>query len=194
MMTRTSRTIALTAALAAALALAAPARAQDRDRTVDEEFVTKAAVSGLAEVELAELALKQSPSADVKKFARTMIDHHTKANKELKQLAAAANITCPTRLDEKGRAAYEKLAKLDGSSFDTTYVKQQVEAHEDAVDLFEKESERGKVADLKAFAARTLPLLQSHLKMARALEDEHGILGGLKPDTDSDRPRANPPR
>jgi len=44
-----------------------------------------------------------------------------------------------------------------------------VKDHEEAVALFEKESKSGSDADLKSFAGKTLPTLQDHLKMAKAL-------------------------
>jgi len=45
----------------------------------------------------------------------------------------------------------------------------QVSAHKDAVSLFERYSKESDNAELKAFAAKTLPYLQMHLKMAQDL-------------------------
>jgi putative membrane protein len=45
----------------------------------------------------------------------------------------------------------------------------QVSAHKDAVSLFERYAKGGDNADLKAFAAKTLPRLKEHLKMAEDL-------------------------
>jgi len=44
-----------------------------------------------------------------------------------------------------------------------------VSDHEEAVALFQKEASSGTDPDLKAFAQKTLPTLQEHLKMAQAL-------------------------
>lgn len=42
--------------------------------------------------------------------------------------------------------------------------------HEDAVDLFKSQSESGKDPELKAFAAKTLPVLQGHLNMINEIK------------------------
>jgi putative membrane protein len=42
-----------------------------------------------------------------------------------------------------------------------------VKDHEDDVKAFETQSKEGTDADVKSFAAKTLPTLQEHLQMAR---------------------------
>lgn len=49
--------------------------------------------------------------------------------------------------------------------------------HKKDVSEFEKQSTRGTDPDLKAFAAKTLPTLQEHLQMARALPGNEGTGG-----------------
>lgn len=51
----------------------------------------------------------------------------------------------------------------------TVHRSDQQEAHEDAVDLFKRYSEGGENAELKAWAAKTLPALEHHLEMAKNL-------------------------
>jgi putative membrane protein len=46
-----------------------------------------------------------------------------------------------------------------------------VEAHQTAVSLFQKQAKHGEAKELRDFAAKTLPTLEEHLKMARALKD-----------------------
>jgi putative membrane protein len=45
-----------------------------------------------------------------------------------------------------------------------------VSAHKDAVSLFERYGKGGDNPDLKAWASKTLPDLQGHLKMAQDLD------------------------
>src|SRR5690606_4376221 len=66
----------------------------------------------------------------------------------------------------------EDLRQLDGPSFDEEYVDEvAVDAHEDAVDLFEDAADDADDADVKAFAAKLLPVLQQHLERGEQLED-----------------------
>lgn len=135
----------------------------------DQKFLMDAAMSGMREVALGRMAAQLGASDVVKQFGRTMVDHHTKANTELMSLASSKGVTLPTELEDKHRSDMSKLQAMKGADFDTGFAKMMLKDHEKAVDLFEKESTKGGDADLKAFAAKTLPTLQEHLNSARAL-------------------------
>lgn len=135
----------------------------------DERFVLEAGQGGLTEVALARLALERSENEEVRRFAQMMIDDHTAANAELMQIASSKNMTMPTEMNEKQRKTMEKLNGLSGAQFDREYMRQMVKDHEATVKLFEREADRGTDADLKAFAAKTLPNLREHLQMARSI-------------------------
>ena len=135
----------------------------------DRDFLMDAAMGGLMEVELGRLAAQQGASDAVKQFGQRMVDDHGAANQELMSLASSKGITLPTELDEKHRAHVTKMSSMTGADFDREYVKMMVSDHRKDVSEFEKESRRGTDADLKAFAGKTLPTLQEHLRMAEAL-------------------------
>lgn len=137
----------------------------------DQKFVMDAAMSGLREVELGRMAAQLGASEQVKQFGRMMVDHHTKTNEELMSLASSKGVTLPTALEAKHRKDMTKLQRTTGANFDREFSRLMLKDHDKAVDMFEKQSEKGGDADLKAFAAKALPTLQEHLQMARALPD-----------------------
>ena len=132
-------------------------------------FVTKAAVGGMAEVKLGQLATQKASNSDVKAFGQQMVDDHGKANNELKSLAGSKGITLPTDLDAKHQATYDRLSKLDGAAFDHAYVQEMLSDHREDVSEFRKESQSGSDADVKAWAAKTLPTLEHHLQMIESI-------------------------
>lgn len=140
---------------------------------VDTEFVRKAALCGLAEVQAAELALKRGLSPEERKFAQQMVDDHSKVNKELTALAEKKGIAVPKALDKDTQAKVDKLGKVEEKEFAEEYMECQVKEHKQAVDLFEDQSKNGKDPELKAFAASHLPHLKSHLDVAKQLEAKH---------------------
>lgn len=140
-----------------------------------KQFVHKAARSGTAEVKLGKMATEQAASTDVKQFGQQMVTDHPQANNKLKEIAQDKNIDVPTEMDEQHQQVAEELAKLQGANFDRAYIRQMVEDHEKAVKLFSKEAQEGQDADLKAFAAETLPTLQEHLKMASQLAQQQAM-------------------
>ena len=73
------------------LVLALPfANAQDMNKTAPQTFVSEASAA-VAEIEAGKMALEKSTAADVKVFAKQMIDDHGKVNAELRSLAERKN-------------------------------------------------------------------------------------------------------
>jgi putative membrane protein len=140
----------------------------------DHGFAMMAAEGGLAEVQMGKLAADHAASADVKKFGQKMVDDHGKANDELEKILKEKGMTAPTELKGKEKSTYDRLAKLNGAEFDKAYMTEMVRDHDKDVKEFERESTSGKDPDLKAFAAKTLPTLQEHQKMAK---ETHSKLG-----------------
>ena len=137
----------------------------------DQKFMMEAAMAGMEEVELGRAAATRASSDAVKQFAQRMVDDHSKANDELMQLASTKGVTLPTALDDKHKADVAKMSQLSGAEFDRAYVKEAgVKDHNKAAKLFQGEADKGKDADLKAFAAKTLPTVQEHLRMAQDLD------------------------
>ncbi|HEV7858791.1 MAG TPA: DUF4142 domain-containing protein [Pyrinomonadaceae bacterium] len=138
--------------------------------SMDRKFMMEAAAGGMAEVAMARLATEHASSDAVKQYAQHMIDDHTKANDELMQLASTKGVTLPTGPDAKHQAMMAKMQALSGAAFDREYVKNAgVKDHETMEKLFQKESGGAKDADTKAFASKTLPTVQDHLRMAREM-------------------------
>lgn len=133
----------------------------------DKDFVIKAGMGGLAEVQMGNLALQKASNADVKAFAQRMVTDHSKANAELAQLATTKGLALPTELADAHKSGYEHLNGLSGAEFDKAYMQHMVADHETAVADFDKASTSATDADLKAWAGKTLPALKEHLELAK---------------------------
>ena len=128
----------------------------------DREFITQAATDGHKEVALAQLAEQKGTSPSVKALAQRIHKDHMQADKELKSLAQAKNVTLPAPGDHKA-----EIAKLEkDANFDQTYANLMVADHKKAIALFERASS-SKDAGVKMFADKTLPALREHLKLAQ---------------------------
>ena len=140
----------------------------------DHKFIMEAAMGGMMEVELGRVATQRGTSDAVKQFGQRMVDDHSKANQELMTLASSKGMTLPAALDDKHQEQVTKLSGMSGAEFDRAYAKRMLSDHEKDVKEFERQSTRGGDPDLRAFATRTLPTLQEHLQMARALPGNEG--------------------
>jgi putative membrane protein len=137
-----------------------------------QDFVNQVAVSDMFEAASAKLAQANGNEAD-KQFANKMIDDHMKTSSELKRivLAVSSKAEMPTQLDVAHQRKLDELDNARGQDFSSTYAAQQVEAHKEAVSLFEQYANGGDQPDLKTWAAQTLPALKHHLEMAQQIAD-----------------------
>jgi putative membrane protein len=160
-----SRLVTLTALAAVAAFIATPALARS-----DAAFMKQAAENGHAEIEASKLAQKKAKRPDVKTFADTMIADHTKVGDELKQLAASKKVELPAGPSLKQKAELKMIDAGADDKFGDRYAKSfGVKAHEETIKLFQEAANGATDAEVKAFAQKTLPSLQHHLEMAKAL-------------------------
>jgi putative membrane protein len=124
----------------------------------DKSFMTNAAKGGMMEVEGGKMAAANSQNADVKKFGNRMVADHSKANDELKAIAAKKGVSLPN-------------AK-EGMSWksDKKYMDMMVKDHEKDLAEFQQEAKNGSDADVKKFADKTAKVVQKHLAMAKEID------------------------
>ena len=166
--------------------------------TNDKNWVNDQLSDGMAEVELAKLAKDHASDADVKTFAQMMIDDHTKAGDQLKQIATQYAIPQDdARIDDKHKDLMDKLSKLNGRDFDKEYMSAMVDDHQDAVqDLRSRADENRSLSDrvtgknpenpaavtpekadnhidaaINQWAANNLPTIEHHLDRAKEIKD-----------------------
>jgi putative membrane protein len=140
----------------------------------DTAFVKKAADGGMAEVMMAKMAQEKAESAEVKAYAAKLEKDHTQANTELKQVASDKGVTLPDAPSKMHQAKHDKLAKLSGAAFDKAYIAAMLEDHQRDVKEFARVASSGSDADVKAFAAKTLPTLKEHLQQVQELAKTTG--------------------
>jgi putative membrane protein len=155
--------------LAAAIVAAGAAGAATTLSKGDQNIVIGMAQANMAEVAAGKMALEKSSNADVKKFAQTMIDDHSKALDSVTELAKAKEVTLPTEPDPAHKAMAARLQKMSGAAFDKAYMKEAgVADHGKVHAKLKKDEMAAKDADVKALAAKMVPTVESHLQMAKA--------------------------
>ena len=135
----------------------------------DRQFAEKAARTGMAEVQLATNVSPRATPPDVRAFAQQMIDDHNRANQELTALAAQKGLDPPADIDPEHKALDTELAALSGAALDKRYMEAMVKDHVAAAAEFETASQQLADADLKAWAAKTLPKLHEHHHLAEQI-------------------------
>lgn len=135
-----------------------------------EDFLQGAAEDGMAEVEIGRLAAQKAASAEVKKFGQMMAADHAKVNAEVKALAAKKNVTLPDMSSIKSMV--DDMREMSRADFEREYVDAMVEDHEADVAAFQAQADNSADADIKAFAAKTLPTLKMHLEKIKEIQSK----------------------
>ena len=176
-------------------------RADSAISSGDRDFVRDVAAMNMAEMDLARLASEKAAGADVKEYARMMLNDHPAAGDKLKAFATQRGIEVPVTAEDKGREQREKLAEKTGIEFDREYAEIMVNSHQDFVDKLASRIDRDTIttatveknnapdAKVKAqavmpeksddantfalnqWAAETYPVAYAHLEAAKALRD-----------------------
>jgi putative membrane protein len=133
----------------------------------DRKFAEKMMCMGLMEVKQSELAQTKAVTPSIKTAATQMVESHTKANNELKNLAAKKSISVPTELTAKQQKHIDKLAKCEGKKFDKKYAKCMKHMHKKSKCKLKKEAKRGKDPELKAWANSQVPIIENHITMLK---------------------------
>jgi len=140
-------------------------RLASQDGAIPATFVKKAALDGMAEVELGRIALSKSQDAKVRSFAERMVRDHGKANEALDAIAKRKGLSVPMALDPEHRSLIQSLNAKSGTAFDTAYT-EHMRDHSKAIALFQG-AITGPDQDLATFAKETLPTLEQHEQMAQ---------------------------
>lgn len=144
---------------------------------MDKLFMVRSAEGNLAEIALAQLALRKSKNPSVTNLAQTLITEHSKAQAELQATATRKGVPLPTMLSPTHVAVQEKLNKAKRDDFDKMYLANQVDDHENTVALFANELSLGQDADARAFATEYLPHILGHTVMIYNVARQVGAPG-----------------
>ncbi|QKC85373.1 DUF4142 domain-containing protein [Mesorhizobium sp. NZP2077] len=175
--------------IATAMVFALPALAAE----TAQDFVNKAAIGGMFEVQSSKVAQDKLQDQSLKDFAQKMISDHGAANAKLESIAGEQKLQVPSDLDSPHKADVDKLQSAM-APVDAPYADMQKAAHADAVSLFEGYAKDGDNAALKSFAADTLPTLKLHQEMIDKVAASAPASGRTTPAaTDTSNPAAPVP-
>ena|ERR1051326_6696527 len=145
----------------------------------DIRFMREAAQGGMAEVRMGELAKERGATDRVREFGQRMIDDHSKANDDLKDLASRKGVTLPADIGADNRAVLSQLRRLHGSAFDAAYIRHMRMDHQMDVAAFRREAENGRDPDVRHFAQDKLPIIRDHYNQISRMAEHRWRMGRL---------------
>jgi len=134
----------------------------------DEKLVVQLAQANITEINTAKLAEEKSKNDQVKTLAKKMMDDHSKALDELKQLAQSKSVILPTEPDRQQKLVENRLMALSGEKFDKQYVEQIAErARKGEHKLLLQVGSKAQDMELKNYATKTLAVIESQQQLVK---------------------------
>lgn len=134
-------------------------------------FIKDAIQGDNAEIKMGQLAQQNGSSQGVKDFGKTLVSDHTMAKQQAEDVAKQIGVTPPSSVSPEAQQTYDKLSKMSGASFDREFAQHMTMDHKKDIAKFRMEANMrsGPASEL---AAKQLPTLEKHLKMAEDLEKQ----------------------
>ncbi|MDX7953453.1 DUF4142 domain-containing protein [Lichenihabitans sp. Uapishka_5] len=154
-----------------AFAQPAPAPADPSAPMATPDFVTAAGQSDQFEIQEGKMAQKMGSTAAVRKFGAKMVRDHMKTTAALEKAVKKAGMTPPPppplRADQEQMVS--QLQGMSGADFDKAYLIQQVQSHQEALELQSGYAKTGETPAVKAAAKSAVPIVRMHLQMAQKM-------------------------
>ena len=159
------KTMLMTAVTAAAMVVCVPGAGAN---ALDAHWLKADAQANVSEIGAAKWMLGQTDNADVRALAKRLIRDHTKALHADQSLARSVNIKLVLAPTPQATWNLRELRKeVALGDVDKAYTLLMVADHRMNIQAAKEEAAGGNVAPVVAAARASLPVLQTHLAMAK---------------------------
>jgi putative membrane protein len=168
----------------------------------EAEVVQALTAVNQSEIDVGELAREKSQNELVRQFAEAIITDHTRLLEESQGTAGTTDTTAGTdtaagaippgtqppttgtgtqgsaviqQLEQQSQQAHSQLETLTGEEFDQAFIAQQVQAHQDVLDLIDQQllpSTQDPQLRMQLESAR--PIIEQHLQQAQQIQQQLG--------------------
>lgn len=134
----------------------------------DQQTLRNMAANSVAEIALAQLAMQQGNSEEVKRYGQRIMDDHSMLNAALANMARQQEVALSDTLTPQAKALHDHLTAKAGGTFDREYLSQMADTHQRMMlDLLRAVS--GIQNDeLRRLAEQVTTVLEDHYNLAVA--------------------------
>ena len=135
----------------------------------DAAFMKMAAEADMMCAHIGQMAENSAANSAVKDSGKKLVQDHTTSYQELTQLASKTGESIPKSIEKRDDGKIVQLNRVKGKAFDRAFLSHEVVDHEKLIKAFKAEAEHGENQDIKAFAIKSLPVVETHLHKAEDL-------------------------
>jgi putative membrane protein len=135
----------------------------------DAEFLKMAAEADMTTTHIGRMAEERATADAVRDFSKKLVQDYTSDYNQVCELAAKTGNNVPKAIDKQDDREITTLDKHKGKAFDRAFLAEESTGNEKLIKAFQQEAEHGDNPDIKAYANRTLPILEGNLHEAQDL-------------------------
>jgi putative membrane protein len=155
-----------------------PATGEVANGWTDANVVDVLTVANQGEVDYSQLGVDKATNPSVKQFAKLMVKDHGAMLDAVKNLSSKLNVTAAPndKVNDLQKESQKDITDLNGKTvgkdFDHEFMEEQVDMHQETLDLLNDLDSKTTNADLKAAIAEAKPKVQAHLDQAKAIKSK----------------------
>jgi putative membrane protein len=155
-----------------------PATGEVAGGWTDANVVDVLTVANQGEVDYSQLGVEKATNPSVKQFAQLMVKDHGAMLDAVKNLTSKLNVTpaANDKVNDLQKESQKDITDLNGKKvgkdFDKEFMDEQVDMHQETLDLLNDLDGKTTNPDLKAAIAEAKPKVQAHLDQAKAIKDK----------------------
>ena len=157
---------------------ATPATGDVANTWTDANVVDVLTVANQGEVDYSQVGVDKATNPSVKQFAQMMVKDHGDMLTSVKNLSTKLNVTpaANDKVNDLQKENQKDIADLNGKTvgkdFDKEFMEEQVDMHQETLDLLNDLDSKTTNTDLKAAIAEARPKVQAHLDQAKSIKDK----------------------
>ncbi|UPL49237.1 DUF4142 domain-containing protein [Hymenobacter sublimis] len=138
----------------------------------DAEFLVDAASRKMQLLEISQIAQRKAASPDTRFVAQNLAATTAPLLRELQALAQQKELVLPTGLGEEQGKQVGELTALNGAAFDQKFVDLLGSISNEDAEAYDDMGEEAYDGDIRALAARQLPILKDQHTAGETLQDK----------------------
>jgi putative membrane protein len=137
----------------------------------DQQFVDFAGQTDMVDANLGQLANTAASSHPVKDYGQELVSDQTKDFQQLSEAAHHSNLNVPSAIDkENDKTMIDPFQKLKGVAFDRRFAEKMIAGETKAIHIYKDEVSHAQNLDVRGYAEKALPVLETHLADLKKLE------------------------
>jgi putative membrane protein len=150
----------------------APAMAADPASPLSAPgYMAMAASSDMFEIQSSQLALQMSRNPAVQQFAQMMVGDHSRTTQNMMAVAQQVGLSPPPPQMMPHHAEMLERLRTAGPDFDSAYKREQIAAHQEALNLHRNYAAQGDNPAFRTLAQQTVPIIEAHYGHAQSLPE-----------------------